>query len=55
MLNNKNCNCGNPEWGFNCVCKHMKMFPGNIAYTCEFCGLYESSKPRCSRCEVCFS
>ncbi len=47
-----NCLCGNPEYGFDCVCAWEKKNPGNVEYVCEFCGIYHASKPRCSECEV---
>lgn len=46
-----NCDCGNPEYGFDCVCEHVRKFPGEIEYSCEFCGLYKSDRPRCNKCE----
>jgi len=45
------CSCGNVDWGFDCVCEHVAQNPGNIDYSCEYCGLYTASCPRCSRCE----
>ena len=45
------CDCGNPEFGFNCVCEHVIKNPGDIEYTCDFCGLYNASKPVCNKCE----
>lgn len=45
------CTCGNPEWGFDCVCKHVADNPGDIHFSCEYCGLYTASKPRCNKCE----
>lgn len=47
----KKCTCGNPDFGFDCMCQHMKDNPGEIEYSCEYCGLYTASKPRCNRCE----
>lgn len=26
--------------------------PGNIEYSCEYCGIYDASKPRCNKCEA---
>ena len=49
--NSRGCNCGNFEYGFNCVCGWVKKNPGSIEYTCEFCGIYTAGKPRCSKCE----
>ena len=46
------CMCGNPEYGFDCVCDHVKNNTGDIDYSCEFCGLYTASKPRCNKCEA---
>lgn len=46
------CNCGNPEYGFNCVCDHIKNNPGTTEYSCEFCGLYSANKPNCNKCET---
>lgn len=48
----EDCICGNPHFGFNCVCDHVRNNPGNNDYLCEFCGLYSASKPRCSKCEL---
>ena len=45
------CTCGNPTYGFDCVCDHIKTHHGNTTYCCEFCGVYEASEPRCSKCE----
>lgn len=45
------CTCGNEEFGFECVCEHVKQFPGNIEFACEYCGIYTSSQARCNRCE----
>ena len=45
------CTCENPEFGFNCVCEHIKKYPGNINYCCEFCGLYTAAKPNCNKCK----
>ena len=46
------CTCGNPEWGFDCVCQWVKDHPGEIDYSCEYCGLYTASDQRCSECEA---
>lgn len=46
------CICGNPEMGFDCVCQHVEENPGNLSFSCEFCGLYNASSPRCTKCEV---
>lgn len=45
------CECGNPEYGFDCVCKHVYENPGDKDYSCEFCGIYTASKPICNKCE----
>jgi hypothetical protein len=45
------CSCGNPRLGFDCVCEWVKQNPGENDYTCEFCGLYSASKPKCNKCE----
>lgn len=45
------CECGNLEFGFNCVCEHVEKFPGKILFNCEWCGLYEASKPKCNKCK----
>ena len=45
------CKCGNPKYGFNCVCDWIEKHPGDNGYSCEFCGLYSASKPKCNRCE----
>lgn len=46
------CTCSNVEYGFNCVCDHVNKYPGDINYSCEFCGLYEASQPVCNKCEA---
>ena len=53
----KNCNCTtctceNPDFHFDCTCDHSKKFPGDIQYTCEYCGIYTASKPKCNKCEA---
>lgn len=45
------CTCGNTSFGFDCVCSHTNNNPGDEEYTCEFCGIYTASKPRCNKCE----
>jgi len=45
------CTCGNPEMGFDCVCEFRKKNPGSKEFSCEFCGLYTASVPRCNKCE----
>jgi hypothetical protein len=53
----KKCTCGNPQFGFDCVCDFVKKNPGSNEYSCEHCGTYKASKPRCNMCEQlsCFS
>jgi hypothetical protein len=51
IKNNKVCDCGNPEMGFDCVCDWVKTHPGKIEYSCEFCGCYTAGAPRCNKCE----
>ena len=46
------CTCGNPEMGFNCTCEHTKANPGTNAYMCEYCGIYDASRPICSKCDL---
>jgi hypothetical protein len=46
------CVCGNPDYGFNCVCDHVKNNPGDVLFTCEFCGIYHAARPVCNRCEA---
>lgn len=45
------CECGNPNLGFDCTCEWVKNYPGDNNYSCEYCGIYQSSKPRCNKCE----
>lgn len=45
------CSCGNPTYGFDCVCEWVEHNPGGKEYSCEYCGLYTASKPRCNKCE----
>ena len=45
------CTCDNPQYGFPCVCEFIKAHPGDREFTCEFCGLYHASIPRCNKCE----
>ena len=47
----KVCMCNNSEFGFDCVCSHIRDNPGVIEYTCEFCGIYKAGKPRCNKCK----
>ena len=46
------CTCGNPEYGFNCMCEWVKLHPGDVNYTCKFCGIYTAAKACCNKCEV---
>lgn len=52
MKNENECTCGNPECGFDCICDHMRKHPGKNEYECEYCGIYDSNKPRCNKCEL---
>jgi hypothetical protein len=45
------CTCGNPSFGFDCVCDWVKAHPGNREFTCEHCGMYKANAPRCNKCE----
>ena len=47
----ENC-CGNSQVGFPCSCDHEERNPGTTDYTCEYCGFYTASKPRCNKCEA---
>jgi hypothetical protein len=29
----------------------MNQHPGSTEWSCEFCGIYTASKPRCNQCE----
>jgi len=51
MSEKKECTCGNPEFGFNCVCEWVEKNPGGTEFVCEWCGIYRASKARCNRCE----
>lgn len=51
MDEKKSCTCGNPKFGFNCVCEWVKMYPGDIEFACEWCGIYKASRPQCNLCE----
>lgn len=50
-MSDEKCTCGNPENGFDCVCSWIKTHPGDQEYSCEYCGIYNASEPRCSKCE----
>jgi hypothetical protein len=45
------CSCGGPEMGFDCICEWLINHPGCTEYSCEFCGPYCASEPRCNKCE----
>ena len=45
------CKCGNPKFGFDCVCAWIEGHPGDNEYTCEFCGTYNASTAICNKCE----
>jgi len=51
QLKSKTCTCGNPQFGFDCMCEFVRENPGTINFTCEFCGIYTASKARCNKCE----
>ena len=46
------CKCGNPQEGFECVCKWIKKHRGNVVYSCDVCGIYVASDPKCEQCEI---
>ena len=46
------CHCGNADFGFACTCLWELKHPGDIEYTCEFCGLYQASEPMCNKCVI---
>jgi len=50
MTNKEKCTCGNPDFGFDCTCEWEKKYPGTNRYTCEFCGIYQASRPKCNKC-----
>jgi len=33
------------------MCDWVKENSGDTEYTCEWCGIYTASKPRCNKCE----
>lgn len=45
------CKCDNVKFGFNCMCDWEKSHPGDISFSCEYCGLYIASEPKCNCCE----
>ncbi len=40
------------ECDFNNMAEWEKKYPGFITYSCEFCGIYTASRPRCNKCEA---
>ena len=45
------CKCNNAKYGFSCVCEHVAKYPGDTEYSCEFCGSYLASRPKCNQCD----
>jgi hypothetical protein len=45
------CNCESGKWHFDCTCEWTRKHPGKRHFSCEFCGMYDASKPRCNKCE----
>lgn len=45
------CDCGNPEFNFECICEFVEQNPGDRKFTCNHCGIYEANKPACNKCE----
>lgn len=45
------CTCGNERYGFDCVCDHLKKYPGDIEFICPNCGIYSSEKQKCDECK----
>ncbi len=41
----------NVLFGFSDMTQWENNNPGNIQFSCEYCGIYTASKPRCGRCE----
>jgi len=41
----------NVLYGFEDMTQWEKDHPGDIEFTCEFCGIYTASEPRCNKCE----
>lgn len=41
----------NVKFGFDDTTQFEKKFPGTIEFSCEYCGIYTASKPRCNKCE----
>lgn len=48
----KECECGNIEFGFDCVCNFVADNPGETEYSCTYCGIYTAGRARCSECET---
>ena len=46
------CNCGNPDMGFDCTCEWTLIHPGDMNYSCESCGIYKAGEARCNQCEA---
>ena len=44
------CTCGNPEMYFDCTCEWTKEHPGDINFSCEYCGIYTAGEARCNKC-----
>lgn len=40
-----------PEDYFDDTTEWCKQHPGNIVFTCVFCGIYTAGKARCNECE----
>ena len=53
MEDSGECTCGNPHYGFNCVCDFVKKNQGNKTFSCEFHGLYTAASPCCNKCKEC--
>ena len=48
----RECDCGNPEMNFDCVCEWVDAHPGDVEFSCIYCGIYTAGKARCSECEA---
>ena len=42
---------GQQPYGFPDMTAWMNQHPGSTEWSCEFCGIYTASKPRCNQCE----
>lgn len=42
----------NVLFGFDDMTQFEKENPGDIDFSCEYCGLYTASRPRCNKCEA---